>query len=111
MLTAAMNVLAGIILLVEMWRTIPAVGKFLDKFVRAIATFEAIIGIIAIVTGILNFGGEGFLAILAGLALGWTVLSNIPGIGVAFENFGKVLRSFQTILGFTAIIVGIVGLV
>lgn len=106
----AMNVLSGMVLLVEMWRTIPRIGDLLDRFVRSFATFEAAIGILAITAGVLEFSGAGVLAIFAGLALGWSFFANIPALGPSLEGFGKTLRGFQTILGFASLIVGVVGL-
>ena len=105
------NIVAGVVLLVEMWRTIPTIGDFLDRFVRSIAAFEALIGIVAIAIGVLEFSGAGVLAIVTGLALAWTVFAQIPAIGPSLEGFGKALRGFQTILGFLSLIVGVVGLV
>ena len=106
---AIMNILAGVVLLTDMWRTIPAIGVVLDKFVRTLVTFQAVIGVLAITAGAVYFSPAGIVAIIAGLAVGFEAFTFIPAFGEWVEQFAKSLLSFQTILGFTAIIVGIVG--
>ena len=73
--------------------------------------FQTIIGIIAIVVGILYFGLQGIVAIIAGLVLAMGILTSIPAIGESLEKVAKWLGRFQTIIGIIAIIIGIWGLI
>jgi len=76
-----------------------------------LSRFQTIIGIIAIVVGILYFGLQGIVAIIAGLVLAMGILTSIPAIGESLEKVAKWLGRFQTIIGIIAIIIGIWGLI
>ena len=65
---------------------------------------------IAIVIGLLYFGLQGIVSIVAGLILAMGLLPNIPAIGKDLAKAVKVLGSFQTIIGVIAIVLGIWGL-
>jgi membrane protein HdeD len=99
------NIVAGLILAMSILPSIPAIGKSLAGLAKWLVRFQAVIGIIAIVLGVLNFGGlQGIVAIIAGLVLAMGIL---PGI---VKKFSKWLSKFQTVIGIVAIIVGILGL-
>jgi hypothetical protein len=72
--------------------------------------FQTLIGVIAIVIGLLYFGLQGIVSIVAGLILAMGLLPNIPAIGKDLAKAVKVLGSFQTIIGVIAIVLGIWGL-
>jgi hypothetical protein len=107
------NIIAGLILCMGILPSIPGVGASLEKLAKWLGGFQTIIGIIAIILGILYFADgwlQGTVAIIAGLILAIGILPSIPGIGASLEKLAKWLGGFQTIIGIIAIIVGIWGL-
>ena len=101
------NIIAGLVLLSGMFHVIPVLGKYMDKAGKWLGGFQAIIGVIAIIFGILNFGMQGIVAIIAGLVLAVGIFPAIPGIGKSLEKAGKWLGGFQTIIGAVALIIGL----
>jgi hypothetical protein len=110
MIVEITNIVAGLILAMGILPSIPAVGKSLEKVAKWLGRFQTIIGIIAIIVGILYFGLQGIVAIIAGLVLAMGILTSIPAIGGSLEKVAKWLGRFQTIIGIIAIIIGIWGL-
>lgn len=112
MIVEIMNIVAGLILAIGILPALPAVGKSLEKVAKWLGRFQTIIGIIAIIVGIVFFSLiQGTIAIIAGLILAMGILSSIPALGKYLEKLAKWLGGFQTIIGIIAIIVGILGLV
>jgi hypothetical protein len=110
MLVEITNIVAGLILAMGILPSIPAIGKDLAKVAKWLGGFQTIIGVLAIIIGVLYFGLQGIVAIVAGLILAMGLLPNIPAIGKDLAKAVKVLGSFQTIIGVIAIILGIWGL-
>ncbi len=110
MIVEIMNIIAGLILIAGILPSVPAVGKSLEKVAKWLGRFQTIIGIIAIIVGILYFGLQGIIAIIAGLILAAGILTSIPAIGGSLEKVAKWLGRFQTIIGIIALIIGIWGL-
>ena len=105
------NIVGGLVLCAGILEAIPAMGKHLEKLAKWLGSFQTIIGIIAIIIGILFFSmPQGLLAIIVGLILAMGILGAIPAMGKHLEKLAKWLGSFQTIIGIIAIIVGIWGL-
>jgi hypothetical protein len=104
------NIVAGLILAMGILPSIPAVGKSIEKVAKWLGRFQTIIGIIAIILGILYFGLQGIVAIVAGLILAAGIMTSIPAIGKDLAKVAKWLGGFQTIIGVIAIILGIWGL-
>jgi len=110
MLVEITNIVAGFILAMGILPNIPAIGKDLEKIAKWLGGFQTIIGVLAIVIGLLYFGLQGIVAIVAGLILAMGLLPNIPAIGKDLAKAVKVLGSFQTIIGVIAIVLGVWGL-
>ena len=110
MIVEITNIIAGLILAMGILPNIPAVGKDLAKVAKWLGGFQTTIGVVAIVVGILYFGLQGIVAIVAGLILAMGLLPNIPAIGKDLAKVVKWLGSFQTIIGVIAIVIGIWGL-
>jgi hypothetical protein len=110
MIVEITNIVAGLILAMGILPNIPAIGKSLEKVAKWLGGFQTIIGVIAIIVGILYFGLQGIVAIVAGLILAMGLLPSIPAIGKDLAKAVKVLGSFQTIIGVIAIVIGIWGL-
>jgi len=105
------NIVGGLVLCAGILEAIPAMGKHLAKLAKWLGSFQIIIGIIAIIVGILFFSiPQGLLAIIVGLILAMGILGAIPAMGKHLEKLAKWLGSFQTLIGIIAIIVGIWGL-
>ena len=105
------NIVGGLVLCAGILEAIPAMGKHLEKLAKWLGSFQTIIGIVAIIIGILFFSiPQGLLAIVVGLILAMGILGAIPAMGKHLEKLAKWLGSFQTIIGIIAIIVGIWGL-
>jgi hypothetical protein len=107
-----MNIVAGLILAMGILPSIPAIGESLEKVAKWLGRFQSIIGVIAIILGILYFGDllQSIVAIVAGLILAMGILTSIPAIGKDIAKVAKWLGGFQTIIGIIAIILGIWGL-
>jgi hypothetical protein len=110
MIVELTNLVAGLILAMGILPNIPAVGKSLEKVAKWLGRFQSIIGVIAIIIGILYFGLQGIVAIVAGLILAMGLLTSIPAVGKDLEKVAKWLGGFQTLIGVVAIILGIWGL-
>jgi predicted sugar kinase len=111
MIVEITNIVAGLVLAMGILPSIPAVGKDLEKLAKWLGGFQTIIGVIAIIVGVLNLGLQGIVAIVAGLILAMGILPNIPGVGKDLEKLAKWLGGFQTLIGVIAIIIGIWGLI
>jgi hypothetical protein len=110
MIIEVTNIVAGLILAMGILPSIPAVGKSLEKVAKWLGRFQTIIGIIAIILGILYFGLQGIVAIVAGFVLAAGIMTSIPAVGKDLAKVAKWLGGFQTIIGIIAIILGIWGL-
>ncbi|MEM2968411.1 MAG: hypothetical protein QXP44_00580 [Candidatus Bathyarchaeia archaeon] len=110
MIVEIVNIIAGLVLAMGILPSVPAVGKSLEKVAKWLGRFQTIIGVIAIIVGILYFGMQGLVAIVAGLILAMGILTSIPAIGGSLEKVAKWLGRFQTIIGIIALILGILGL-
>ena len=106
------NIVAGLILAMGILPSIPAIGDSLEKVAKWLGRFQTIIGVIAIILGILYFGDllQSIVAIVAGLILAMGLLTSIPAIGDDIAKVAKWLGGFQTTIGIIAIILGIWGL-
>jgi len=106
------NIVAGLILAMGILPSIPAIGDDLEKVAKWLGRFQSIIGVIAIILGILYFGDllQSIVAIVAGLILAMGLLTSIPAIGKDLAKLAKWLGGFQTLIGVIAIILGIWGL-
>ncbi len=110
-IVAIINIIAGLILAMGILPLIPALGKSLEKLAKWLGRFQTIIGILAIILGIVFWSLiQGTVAIIAGLILAMGILASIPALGKYLVKLAKWLGSFQTIIGVIAIIVGILGL-
>jgi hypothetical protein len=110
MIIEVTNIVAGLILAMGILPSIPAVGKSLEKVAKWLGRFQTIIGIIAIILGILYFGLQGIVAIVAGFVLAAGIMTSIPAVGKDLAKVAKWLGGFQTVIGIIAIILGIWGL-
>jgi hypothetical protein len=91
------NIVAGLILAMGILPSIPAIGDSLEKVAKWLGRFQSTIGVIAIILGILYFGLQGIVAIVAGFVLAAGIMTSIPAIGKDLAKLAKWLGGFQTI--------------
>jgi uncharacterized membrane protein HdeD (DUF308 family) len=87
-------------------------GKYLEKLAKWLGSFQALIGVVAIIVAIWEWGDlvPSLTLLFVGLILAVGVLSALPAVGKYLEKIGKWLGGFQTIIGIVALIVGILEL-
>ncbi len=109
-----MDIVAGLILLTGLIAMIPAVGKSIAKYTKAMAAYQVPIGIIAIIVGILGLMGSvsgslisSVIAILAGIFLAISIVGALPKVGDSMLKIAKAIGGVQVIFGIIALLVGI----
>lgn len=103
MIEGIIGILAGLVLLSEAIR---------GPIIRSLQPFQTVIGIVALVAGILNFLSLfGIVLILAGLILSINALSSVPSIGDGLTRAGQALNPFRLIIGLVVLILGIAALI
>lgn len=104
MIRAIVAILAGMLLVGELFNQ----GGRASRFVDNLRPFDAIIGITAIVLGILNlFSLLGLLLILGGLVLGARALSTVPNVGDDLVRAGDKVGGFRVLIGSVLIVLGV----
>ena len=106
-LVALVAIMAGVLLLAD------SLGKFrgLDALIRALKPYETVIGVVALVTGILAlFSLLGIALILAGLLLATNALVTVPRVGGELGTAAKALAPFSVLIGAAVLILGIIRL-
>jgi hypothetical protein len=104
--TIVVLILTGLVLLRGVLQNIPGVGSSLERFAAWLSGFDVVLGVIAIVVGILQILSlEGILLILAVSAL-----RTIPSVGPQLVRLGKALAPFRVILGVILLLVGLLNL-
>ena len=112
MITILVAILAGVVLLSGAFSRIPRVGVPLERLAGWLVPFEVVIGVVAIVLGILELLSlEGILLILAGLVLSVGALRTIPSVGPSLGRLGSALAEFRYAIGAVVLAVGILDLV
>lgn len=111
MIDSIMCIVAGLVLLTGVLGAVPALGKHLEKLAKWLGSFQAIIGIIAVIIGIISIPSlQGIMLIIAGIVLMAGILSAIPALGKHLEKLAKVLAGFQVPIGIITIVIGIIGI-
>lgn len=96
MLPEIISILAGLILLVGVLQRDAAD----NRLISTILAFKGIIGLIALVIGVLNFSNIiGIALIVGGFILAADVLSGIPEFGDELKRAGQALRSIGGLVG------------
>ncbi len=114
-IVSIMNIIAGLILITGLIAMIPAVGKSIAKYTKAMAAYQVPIGIIALILGILGLlnivsGGliPSIIAILAGIFLAISVVGALPKVGESMVKIAKAIGGVQVIFGIITLIVGLI---
>ena len=102
MLEAIVAILAGLLLLADAFQ-----GKG-QRFINNLRPYEVIIGVVAVVIGVLNiFSLFGVALLLAGLILGVSALRGIPRIGDDLARAGNALSQVKTLIGIVVLVLGV----
>jgi uncharacterized membrane protein HdeD (DUF308 family) len=110
--TIIVLILTGLVLLRGVLHYVPGIGPSMERFAKWLSGFDVVIGVIALVAGILQILSlEGILLILAGLTLAVSVLRTIPSVGPSLVRLGNALAQFRAILGLIILLVGVLDLV
>jgi hypothetical protein len=105
-------IIAALVMLSGVLGAIPALGEHLEKLAKWLGSFEGIIGIIAIIIGIIFFSiPMGLLLIIAGIILAIGLLQTLPIVGDTLKKVVKALSGFHTIFGIIFLLLAILGLV
>jgi hypothetical protein len=108
MIRAVVAILAGMLLLGEVFNQ----GGSASRFVEKLRPFDAVIGITAIVLGILNlFSLLGMGLILGGLVLGARALAAVPNVGDDLVRAGDKVGGFRVLIGTVLVVLGVLSLI
>jgi hypothetical protein len=112
MINIIVAILAGLVLMSGVLRNIPVIGLPLERFAGWLGRFDVVIGVVAIVLGVLELLSlEGILLILAGLVLAASALRSIPFIGPSLGRLSNALYVYRAIIGVIILLVGLLDLV
>lgn len=107
MIEGIVAILAGLILISPIIRGGSAGGKVVGRLVP----FEVVIGVVALVIGLLNITSAiGLLLVAAGLTLAAGALAQVPALGPHLQRAGSALRSFRVVLGTVLLVIGVLSL-
>lgn len=103
MIKALVAILAGMLLAADLFNQGGRASRFIDN----LRPFDAMLGIAAIVLGILNlFSFLGLMLILGGLVLGARALSTVPTVGDDLVRAGDKIAGFRVLIGSVLIVLG-----
>ena len=109
LLAGIMLIVGGLVLLTGVLYLIPAFGKSLERLAKWLGSFQGVIGIVAIVVGLLSLGDPlaALLLVIVGIILAAGILAALPAVGTSLAKAAKFFGGFQTIIGIVALVVGI----
>jgi hypothetical protein len=86
-------------------------GKAGTRIVGALRPFEVVIGIVALILGVLNLLSIlGITLVLAGLVLSVSSLRTVPRVGDDLARAGTAVGRYRNIIGVVALIIAILTL-
>jgi hypothetical protein len=104
MIEAIVAILCGLILAANVF---PG-----GKIFSALIPFKTLIGIVALVVGVLNITSIiGISLIIAGLVLTINSIKTVPLVGRYLKQIGQVFVKFKTIIGVFLLIIGIIEII
>lgn len=104
-----MLILGGLVLLTGVLYLIPVLGKYIEKLAKWLGGFQALIGVVAIIIAILDFGSlDSVVLLIVGLILAVSIVSMLPAVGKYIAKLVKALGAFQMLIGIIAIILAFV---
>jgi hypothetical protein len=107
MIYALIAILTGLLLLAD---TFVEMRGF-SGVIAALKPYETVIGIVALIAGILHlFSLLGIALIMGGLMLGTRALTTVPSIGDELGSASNALTPFRGIIGGVTLVLGVIAL-
>ena len=107
MLYAIIAILTGLLLLAD---TFMSMSGF-NRVIAALKPYETVIGIVALIAGILHFFSLlGIALIMGGLMLGTRALTTVPNIGDELGSAADKLTPYRGIIGGVTLVLGVIAL-
>lgn len=107
MLEAIISIIGGLLLLSPLVKASSPGSRLL----RQMQPFKIVVGIFALVIGIINILSLiGLTLIAAGLILALEAISQIPKLGRELKKLGRFLSNFQIVIGVLIFIMGLIKL-
>ncbi|MEX0908256.1 MAG: hypothetical protein WDZ58_00720 [Gemmatimonadaceae bacterium] len=104
MLYAIIAILTGLLLLADTFISM----RGLSGVIAALKPYETVIGIVALIAGILHlFSLLGIALIMGGLMLGTRALTTVPNIGDELGSASNALTPFRGVIGGVTLVLGI----
>ena len=111
MVVGLMLIVGALVMLAGSLYVIPAMGKYLEKLAKWLSSFQALIGMIAIIVAAWKWDEEtawvSLLLVVVGIILAVSILSMLPAVGKYVAKFVKAMGTLQTAIGVIALVVGI----
>ena len=105
MLQAIVAILAGLLLLADAFQ-----GRG-QNFINNLRPYEVVIGVVALVLGVLNiFSLFGIALLLSGLILGVSAFQSIPRVGDDLARAGRALTQVKTLIGVVVLVLGVLAI-
>jgi hypothetical protein len=105
MLTAIVAILAGLVLLADLFHGTA------QRMIGNLRPYEVVIGVAAVVLGILQLLSLlGIALLLAGLILAVSALQSIPSIGDELARAARALAPVRTLIGIVVLVLGVLAL-
>ena len=107
MIYALIAILAGLLLLADTFMSMNG----MSRVIAALKPYETVIGIVALIAGVLHFFSlMGIALIMAGLMLGTRALTTVPSIGDELGSAGSALTPFRGLIGGTVLVMGVLAI-
>ncbi len=107
MIYALIAILTGLLLLAD---TFVSMRGF-SGVIAALKPYETVIGIVALIAGVLHFFSLlGIALIMGGLMLGTRALTTVPNIGDELGSAGNALTPFRGLIGGIVLVLGVIAL-
>ena len=105
MLEAIVAILAGLLLLAELFR-----GEG-QRIIGTLRPFAVVIGVVALVIGVLHIASVfGIALLLAGFILAVSALEAIPRVGNELARAGRALAPIRVVVGIVVLVLGVISL-
>ena len=106
MLEAIVAILAGLLLLAELFR-----GEG-QRIIGKLRPFAVVIGVVALVLGVLHIASVfGIALLLAGFILAVGALEAIPRVGNGLARAGRALAQVRIVVGVLVLVLGVIALI
>ena len=107
MIYALIAIMAGLLLLAD---TFMSMSGF-NRVIAALKPYETVIGIVALIAGILHLISLlGIALVMGGLMLGTRALTTVPNIGDELGSASNALTPFRGLIGGVTLVLGVLAL-